>query len=153
MEEKEIRMHNKFLNIAEEIAKDSKCVQLSVGAILVKNGRIISTGYNGTPAGFLNCNDYFSEISYTRNDHHNFSENYEIHAELNAIIYAALNGISIAGCDIYITHHPCANCLKMLCAAGIKKIYYRYSYDKANITQLTQKMLDDLKIELINVKN
>lgn len=152
MEEKEIKMHNKFLDIAEVIASDSKCVQLSVGAILVKNGRIISTGYNGTAAGFINCNDYFSKISYTRDEHHNFAENFEIHAELNAIIYAALNGISIAGCDIYITHHPCANCLKALCAAGIKKIYYRYSYDKVTINPLMQKMLDDLNVELINIR-
>ena len=62
--------HNIYLNIAEEIGKMSKCIQLKVGAIAVKNGRIISTGINGTPAGFINCNQYFSGRTPTREEHH-----------------------------------------------------------------------------------
>jgi dCMP deaminase len=149
----EFKKHNKFLNIAEEIAKDSKCVQLHVGAVLVKDQRIISTGYNGTPSKFKNCSDMFLEYNelVDRENHHKFSEQYEIHAELNAIIYAAISGISIKDCDIYITHQPCMNCLKMLCGAGVKHIYYRYPYDKAEINEMTKKMLDILKIELIKI--
>lgn len=152
MNKKELKEHNKFLNIAEEIATDSKCVQLHVGAVLVKDKRIISTGYNGTPKGFINCDEYFENKEFTRDEHHNFSEMFEIHAELNAIIYAALSGIDISNCCIYITHQPCKNCLKMLCGAGIKKIYYRYAYDKAEVTDLTKLMLEQLNIELIHVK-
>lgn len=151
MTDKELKEHNKFLNIAEEIATDSKCVQLHVGAVLVKDKRIISTGYNGTPAGFKNCDDHFMDKTFTRDDHHKFSEEFEIHAELNSIIYAALNGISIQGCSIYITHQPCKNCLKMLCGAGITNIFYRYPYDKAVMTDLTFEMLKTLNVNLIHV--
>lgn len=149
----EFKKHNKFLNIAEEIAKDSKCVQLHVGAVLVKDQRIISTGYNGTPSGFKNCNELFIEYDSLadREKHHKFSEHYEIHAELNAIIYAAISGISIKDCDIYITHQPCMNCLKMLCGAGIKNVYYRYAYDKAANNELTQNLLDILNVKLIKI--
>lgn len=153
MTKNELKEHNKFLNIAEEIASDSKCVQLSVGAVLVKDRRIISTGYNGTPANFINCNEHFKNCNFTRDEHHTFSETYEIHAELNAIIYAALNGISIKDSVIYITHQPCKNCLKMLCGAGIKKIYYRYPYDKADFNDLTKQMLNKLGIQLIHIKS
>lgn len=152
MLEKELREHNKFLNIAEEIAKDSKCVQLHVGAVLVKDKRIISTGYNGTPAGFKNCLDVFKDRTYTRDEHHAFSEMFEIHAELNAIIYAAKSGIDITNSCIYITHQPCKNCLKMLCGAGIKNIFYRYAYDKAEVTELTKTMLSDLNVNLIHIE-
>jgi dCMP deaminase len=149
----EFKKHNKFLNIAEEIAKDSKCVQLHVGAVLVKDQRIISTGYNGTPSKFKNCSDMFLEYNelVDRENHHKFSEQYEIHAELNAIIYAAISGISIKDCDIYITHQPCMNCLKMLCGAGVKHIYYRYPYDKSKIDELTLDMLNTLNIKLIKI--
>lgn len=151
MTEKELIMHNKFLNIAEQIATDSKCIQLQVGAVLVKQQRIISTGYNGTPSGFINCDNYFKNTEYSRQHHHAFSQSFEIHAQINSIIYAALNGISIKDCCIYVTHQPCNNCLKTLCGAGIKKIYYRYAYDKANYTELTLKMLKDLNVELIHI--
>lgn len=151
MNKEKIKMHNKFLNIAEEIASDSKCVQLHVGAILVKDRRIISTGYNGTPANFINCNEFFKNKNYTRDDHHKFSESYEIHAECNAILYAALHGISIRNCDIYVTHHPCLQCLKMLCGAGIKNIYYRYQYDKVILDDITKNMLKMLNINLIKI--
>lgn len=152
MTKKEFFQHNKFLNIAEEIAKDSHCISLHVGAVLVKDKRIISTGYNGTAAGFINCDDYFKNKQYTRDEHHTFSEAFEIHAEVNSIIYAARNGISIADCSIYITHQPCKNCLKMLCAAGIKNIYYRYEYDKANYDTLTKKMLKDLNVKIKQIQ-
>lgn len=152
MTEKELIMHNKFLNIAEQIATDSKCKQLHVGAVLVKDQRIISTGYNGTPSGFINCDEYFKDKEFTRQQHHEFSESFEIHAEINSIIYAALNGISIKDCCIYVTHQPCNNCLKTLCGAGIKKIYYRYAYDKAVYTPLTLQMLEDLNIEFKQIK-
>lgn len=145
-------IHNKFLNIAEEIAKDSKCIQLHVGAVLVKDKRIISTGYNGTPSKFINCNGYWKNIKPQRELHHKFSELYEIHAELNAILYAARSGVSIEGCDIYITHQPCFNCLKMLCGAGIHNIYYRYDYDKCVLNSKIKNMLKKCNVKLYKIK-
>lgn len=143
--------HKSFLNIAEEIASNSHCVQLHVGAVLVKNNRIISTGYNGTPRGFKNCDEFFENYNAQtdRAEHHDFSEKFEIHAEMNAILYAAIHGNSIENCDIYVTHHPCNNCLKMLCAAGIKNIYYRYGYDKVIMDDNLKRMLDSCNVNLI----
>ena len=90
-----------FINIAKEIAKASKCVSKQVGAVIVKDGRILSTGYNGTPAGYKNCTEHWNG-EYTK-DHHEWSKTYEIHAEMNAIIWAARKGISIEGATIYVT--------------------------------------------------
>ena len=139
-----------FLNIAKEIAKMSKCVSHKVGVILVKDKRIISTGYNGTPAGFQNCNDVFQN-NFSRDEHHNFSENFEIHAEMNAIIFAAKNGISIEGADVYTTLHPCNNCLKNLCNRGIHNIYYLDDYDKFEDSKLTKILLEKSGINLIKI--
>jgi dCMP deaminase len=143
--------HNIYLNIAEEISKFSKCIQLKVGAIAVKDGRIISTGYNGTPKKFKNCNQYFDGKTPTREEHHAFSEKYEIHAEQNMILFASKAENSLENCDIYVTHQPCSTCLKLLSNAGINNIYYRYKYDKSDYTKETYEMLDICKINLIQV--
>jgi len=116
-----------FINIANEIASASKCVSKQVGAVIVKDGRILSTGYNGTPAGFKNCNDHWGG-KYTK-DHHDWSKTYEIHAEMNAIIWAARRGISIEGATIYVTLEPCSECSKNLIAAGIQRIVFQRAYE------------------------
>ncbi len=119
-----------FINIAHEIAKASKCVSKHVGAVIVKDGRILSTGYNGTPAGYENCCDHWNG-EYTK-EHHEWSKTYEIHAEMNAIIWAARKGISIEGATIYVSLEPCSECSKNLIAAGIKKIVYDKAYEHTN---------------------
>jgi dCMP deaminase len=116
-----------FINIAFEIASASKCVSKQVGALIVKDGRILSSGYNGTPAGFMNCRDHWNG-EYTK-DHHEWSKTYEIHAEMNAIIWAARKGISIEGATIYVTLEPCSECSKNLIASGIKRIIYAKPYE------------------------
>ena len=119
-----------FINIAKEIASASKCVSKQVGAVIVKDGRILSTGYNGTPSKYQNCCDYW-DGEYT-SEHHEWSKTYEIHAEMNAIIWAARKGISIEGGTIYVTLEPCSECSKNLIASGIKKIVYEKSYEHNN---------------------
>lgn len=116
-----------FINIAKEIAKASKCVSKQVGAVIVKDGRILSTGYNGTPSGYKNCSDHW-EGNYTK-DHHDWSKTYEIHAEMNAIIWAARKGISIENATIYVTLEPCSECSKNVIASGIKRIVYDKAYE------------------------
>jgi len=116
-----------FINIAFEIARASKCVSKQVGAVIVKDGRILSTGYNGTPAGYKNCCDYWDN-KYTK-EHHEWSKTYEIHAEMNAIIWAARKGISIEDATIYVTLEPCSECSKNLIASGIKRIVYAKEYE------------------------
>ena len=129
-----------FINIAFEIASASKCVSKQVGAVIVKDGRILSSGYNGTPAGFMNCKDHWNG-EYTK-DHHEWSKTYEIHAEMNAIIWAARKGISIEGATIYVTLEPCSECSKNLIASGIKRISYAKPYEHTQ-SDVISKFIED----------
>ena len=85
---------------------DKNIANKFTGAVIVKDGRILSTGYNGTPSGYINCCDYWDN-KYTK-EHHEWSKLYEIHAEMNAIIWAAREGISIKDATIYVTLEPCS---------------------------------------------
>jgi dCMP deaminase len=145
--------HKIFLDIAESISAMSNCVSHKVGAILVKDKRIISTGYNGTPKGFWNCNEINGELDVTKPEdraiHHAFSEKFEIHAECNVMLCAARNGICIEGSVLYTTLHPCYDCLKMICNSGIKTIIYRYEYDKFNNDENIDEMLESTGVTLL----
>jgi len=138
-----------FINIAKELATASKCVSKQVGAVIVKNGRILSTGYNGTPAGFTNCCDHWNG-EYT-SEHHKWSKTYEIHAEMNAIIWAAKEGISINNATIYVTLEPCSDCSKNLIASGIKRIVYDKSYEYTN-SQVVTKFIQDNDVTIEQIK-
>jgi len=139
-----------FIKIATELATASKCVSKHVGAVIVKDGRILSTGYNGTPPGFINCCDYWKG-EYT-SEHHEWSKTYEIHAEMNAIIWAAREGISIEGATIYVTLEPCSECSKNLIASGIKRIVYAKKYEHTH-SEVISKFLEDngVSIEQLSV--
>jgi len=138
-----------FINIAHELASASKCVSKQVGAVIVKDGRILSTGYNGTPAGYTNCCEYWNG-EYT-SEHHEWSKTYEIHAEMNAIIWAAREGISIKGATIYVTLEPCSDCSKNIIASGIKRIVYDKSYEHTNSEVVTNFIKENgVVIEKIN---
>lgn len=99
-------------------ASRSPCERLKVGCVLVKDKRIISQGYNG----FLPGAPHESKVV---NNH----EQATVHAEQNAITDCAKRGVSSDGCEAYITHYPCVNCMKILCASGIKKIYFINDYN------------------------
>lgn len=133
-----------FMNIAEEIGSASSCISKKVGAIIVKDGRILSSGYNGTPAGYINCNDHWNGVD--SKEHHEWSKKYEIHAEMNAIIWAARKGIPIDGATVYCTHEPCHDCTKNIIASGIVKIVYLHDYKHTN------KVEADLFLLYCNVK-
>jgi len=139
-----------FIKIATELATASKCVSKQVGAVIVKDGRILSTGYNGTPAGFTNCNDHWKG-EYT-SEHHEWSKTYEIHAEMNAIIWAARKGISIEGATIYVTLEPCSECSKNLIASGIKRIVYAKEYEHTHSSTVSKFLEDNgVSIEKLTV--
>ena len=127
-------MKDFFLKTAYLLGKKSKCVSKQVGAVITHEGRIISTGYNGTPAGTQNCNEHFPNYhnALQREEHHAWSRINEIHGEMNAIMFAARHGVSTEGAEIYTILQPCDECLKNIIAAGIKKIYYVVPYDKAS---------------------
>ena len=110
-----------FKEITISTSKRSPCDRLKVGCLLVKDNRIVSQGYNG----FLPGAPHESKVV---NDH----EQATVHAEQNAITDCAKRGVSTNNCDAYITHYPCVNCMKILCASGIKNIYYINDYKNYN---------------------
>lgn len=123
-----------FLNIAKEISTHSTCVRLQVGAVIVKDKRIISMGYNGVPSGMKHCKEVFKNInlksSIDRQMHHEFACENELHAEQNAIAFAAKSTISLdKDCTIYLTTEPCNDCAKLIIAANIGKVIYSNKYD------------------------
>jgi dCMP deaminase len=110
-----------FLDIAFSVAERSTCDRAHVGAVLVRDKRILATGYNGSPAGLPHCD----EVGHLMVDGHCVRT---LHAEQNAIIQAALHGVSSEGATAYVTHQPCLTCAKMLINAGVKRVVYAGSY-------------------------
>jgi len=121
-----------FMDIAERTAIESNCIKYKVGAVVVKDNRIILQGYNGTISGFINCSEKFKDLNIldekNKELHREWSNSFEIHAEMNIISYAAKKGISLENTIIYCTHTPCNNCLKHLIQSGVKKIIFKYDY-------------------------
>lgn len=152
MSEKELIEHNRFLDIAEVIATSSKCVSVSVGAIFVREGRILSSGYNGSPAGYTNCNENFTQDKFNRPQHSKWSKSYEIHAEMNAILYAARSGNSLENATIYTTHSPCYDCIKNLLGLGIKHIYFRNAYDGIGyVLDNVKDFVKDMEADIVQI--
>lgn len=148
MKEKRPSWDQYFMQITHLVATRSTCLRRKVGALLVKEKRILSTGYNGAPRNLPHCR----EVGCLR-DKLNIpsGERQEIcrglHAEQNAIIQAALHGISIEESILYCTHQPCITCSKMIINAGIKKIIFQGKYPDP----LAQQMLEEAKVELIKM--
>ena len=118
-----------FIEILEVIKKRSTCLRRQVAAVIVKDKRIIATGYNGAPTGLFHCR----QVGCLREKNNIASgENHElcrgIHAEQNAIIQSAMHGVSVKDATIYITHSPCILCAKMIINAGINRIVYLGDY-------------------------
>jgi len=110
-----------FMKIASAVSERSTCDRAMVGCVLVRDKRILTTGFNGSPTG----QDHCDEIGHLIVDGHCVRT---IHAETNAIIQAALHGVSTRGAICYVTHLPCINCTKALINAGITRIVYGESY-------------------------
>ena len=129
-----------FIEIANLMANHSTCKKLHVGAVIVKDKRIISCGYNGSPSGMKHCCDEFENIDITSSvgkvSHHIFSEKYEIHAEQNAICYASKYSIGLNGATLYTTTEPCSNCAKNIIASGIKRVVFEKPYKNNNGSSL-----------------
>ena len=114
---KQKRLDSVFMNITKEVATLSHCVRFKVGAVLVKDGNIISMGYNGTPAGMDNCCEK-----------DNVTVPHVIHGEVNAILKAAKTGTSVNGGTLYLTLSPCLDCSKLILQSGIKRVVYLTTY-------------------------
>lgn len=125
---KTINWAKSFIDMLNIMGKHSHCVSKKVACFIVKNQRIISTGINGTPQNLNNCDQLFHSTEYDKDEHHNFSLKYEIHAEINALLNAAKNGIKVNNSSIYVNYSPCRDCAKSILAAGIKSIYFKDFY-------------------------
>jgi len=135
-----------FSSITRMVATRSTCLRRHVGAILVKEKRILATGYNGAPAGLKHCIEVGclrENASIPSGTRHELCR--ALHAEQNAIVQAARHGIPIAGATLYCTNKPCVICSKMLINAGIKRIYFESEYNDA----LADAMLEEAGIEMI----
>ena len=132
-----------FMEITEMVATRSTCDRAFVGCILVnKDNRIVSTGYNGSLSGNKSCD----EIGHTMRDGHCIAT---IHAEMNALLYCAKEGIKVNGCKCYVTHFPCLNCTKALLQAGITEIYYKDDY---RVDEYALELIKNNKIKLVKMK-
>ena len=115
-----------FVDLALNLAKRSHCVKKQVGAVLTKDTRIISIGYNGPPAGTYNCDEKWPDIGCPRDSKGSCS--LALHAEQNAILYALNNYTAIEGATLYVTLAPCLPCARIIFSVGIKKVVYVASY-------------------------
>lgn len=115
-----------YMELAENLAKRSHCVKAQVGAVLTKDTRIISLGYNGPPAGTHNCDVEWPGVGCPRDSKGSCS--LALHAEQNAILYAAKSNVSIEGSTLYVTLSPCISCARVIYTLGIKRVYYMSSY-------------------------
>jgi dCMP deaminase len=115
-----------FMNLALDLAKRSHCIKAQVGAVLTKDTRIISIGYNGPPAHTHNCDVEFPVEGCPRDSKGSCS--LALHAEQNAILYAAKNGAGVEGATIYVTLSPCISCARIIFSMKIKKVVFYDSY-------------------------
>ena len=130
-----------FMANAELISKRSTCDRAFVGAVLVKDKRIIATGYNGGVSETDNCN----EVGHYMEDGHCIRT---VHAEMNALIQCAKEGISTKNTEIYVTHFPCLNCTKQLLQVGCKRVVYIHQY---RIDEYAEYLYREKEVELMHL--
>ncbi|MBW2003668.1 MAG: cytidine/deoxycytidylate deaminase family protein [Deltaproteobacteria bacterium] len=134
-----------FMSIAELVATRSTCLRRNVGAVLVKDKKILATGYNGAPTGIRHCEEtgcLREKLNVKPGERHELCRG--LHAEQNVIIQSAYYGVATKGTTLYSTHKPCIICSKMLINAGVKKIFFAEGYPDT----LADEMLSEANIEL-----
>ena len=137
-----------FLEIAQTLAKRSTCLRRQVGAVVVRDKQILSTGYNGAPAGIAHCDEVGclrEQLKVPSGERHELCRG--LHAEQNAIIQAAVHGVSIGRSTMYCTNEPCSVCSKMIINAGIKKVVVRGRYPD----KLSRQILEEARVEVFIV--
>ncbi|MEW6069243.1 MAG: cytidine/deoxycytidylate deaminase family protein [Candidatus Thermoplasmatota archaeon] len=138
-----------FMGMAQLASKRSTCLRRQVGAIIVKEKRVLATGYNGAPKGLKHCSEVGcvrKELKVPETQRHEICRG--LHSEQNAIIQAALFGVSIKDSTLYTTHFPCSVCAKMLINADIKEIVYGEDY----VDELSKKLLEESGIKVRQYK-
>lgn len=126
------------MEVARTVATRATCPRASVGAVLVREHRILTTGYNGSPRGVAHC----TEVGCTLVNEHCMRAT---HAEANAVVQAALHGVTLSDSTAYCTHQPCVNCTKLLISAGVRRIVYDTAYPDA----VAQELLAEAGVGLV----
>lgn len=141
MTKKRVSWETYFMNIAKEVATRSTCDRKHVGAVIVRNKNILSTGYNGSIKGLPHCDEAGHEMV----EGHCVRTT---HAEANAIVQAAKNGVKIDGAEIFVTASPCYNCFKLIANSGIHVIFYHELYRDKRITERAK----EIGIKLVSLE-
>ncbi len=139
-----------FMGLADMVATRATCIRRQVGAVLVKDKRILATGYNGAPTGLPHCREtgcLRARLKVPSGEKHELCRG--VHAEQNAIIQAAYHGIKVKGATIYCSHQPCSICAKMIINAGIKKVFFKNAYNDS----MSETMFDQAGVALIHLIN
>ncbi|MEK6778541.1 MAG: cytidine/deoxycytidylate deaminase family protein [Candidatus Deferrimicrobiota bacterium] len=137
-----------FMDMAKLASRRSSCLRRAVGAVLVKDCRVLSTGYNGVPSGVTHCEVtgcLREKLNVPSGERHELCRG--LHAEQNAIIQAAFHGVSIREAVLYCTTLPCIICAKMLINAGVRRIVYLDGYADS----LTEEMLGEVGMKLVRM--
>ena len=143
-------IHEYYMNIAVQVSLRSTCMRRKVGAVIVKDNRILSTGYNGAPSGLPNCID---DCSRCYRSAHNIPSGqlldmcYAVHGEQNAILNAMKTGEDLKGAVLYVNTYPCVTCFKLTVQAGIKEVYYIDEYEN----EFTKQMAKEAGVELVKL--
>ena len=127
-----------FMEICKLIAQRSSCLSRKVGAIIVKDNKILATGYNGSPIGLENCCDRGYCLRKGSKSGENLGTCMAVHAEENAILQCAKNGVSCEGATIYVTTYPCSNCMKSIIQSGIVEVIYLECYNSPLTDELVR---------------
>ncbi len=142
-----------FMEIAELVGRRTTCLRRQVGAIAVMNRRILTTGYNGAPAGIRHCLErgcLRESKNIPSGERHELCRG--VHAEQNCIIQAAMHGIRLEGATMYITTFPCVTCAKMIINAGFSKIIYDNPSGNPYKDDLAADILKETRIELVDFR-
>lgn len=137
-----------FMQMAQVVAGRSTCLRRQVGAVIVKDRQILSTGYNGSPSGLTHCVQtgcLRQKLGIPSGERTEICR--AVHAEQNALVQAAKHGVAISGADIYTTVQPCVLCTKLIINAGIKRVFYVTPYPD----QLAFEMATEAKLELVRL--
>ena len=141
-----------YMDLAVNLSQKSHCVKAHVGAVLTKDTRIVSVGYNGPPAGTHNCDEEWADVGCPRDSKGSCS--LALHAEQNAILYATKSNISLEGSTVYVTLAPCIACARVIYTVGIKRVFYLNSYAemKGLPTEEGVEFLRKFGVEVIHYK-
>ena len=137
--DKELKWAKRYMSMAHLVAGWSSCLSRRVGCVITVDRRVVATGYNGAPAGIPSCRETGFCLRKNSKSGENLDTCYAVHAEQNAITWAAKSDTAIRGGDLYVTTFPCSTCMKLIIASGIKRVFYGEDYNSPLSRELAEK--------------